>query len=274
MGWAVSESQFSLSASIDADFDDSDPGGSLAACAPSLAASFFGGLAKGILLGAATLAVMAVLPEAVAIGAAIGLAALGVAGAVKLWQNWGQMTPKQKANSAGEILGGLAVGGAAGLARGAVGEEAALVSEVGDSVESPALEAGPPVITGPTLRPGLADKWLTPNGQPLWPPNDGFAEPPVSDTLMPDGPNAIIDRYGGPGGTYFSPVGTPFKNRALPYDPMTIAPIRYQVLKPLPVSRGTAAEWFDQPGGGSQFMTEKSASELVDEEYLKELPPE
>jgi hypothetical protein len=44
---------------------------------------------------------------------------------------------------------------------------------------------------------------------------------------------------------------------------------RYEVLKALVVRSGTIAPWFDQPGGGIQYKTEKSVQQLIDEGYLR-----
>ncbi len=62
-------------------------------------------------------------------------------------------------------------------------------------------------------RPGLARKWLLPDGQPRYPDNAGFSGAPVL-LMLP--PGLLIDRFGEPGGRFFSPKGASFKARALP----------------------------------------------------------
>ena len=89
-----------------------------------------------------------------------------------------------------------------------------------------------------------------------------------------------LDRYGDEIGSFLSPQGTPYDQRALPLDTDTNSITAYVVIKELPVKSGETASWFGQPGGGKQFMTtnpitgtgEKVSIEwLRDEEYIKEL---
>ena len=44
---------------------------------------------------------------------------------------------------------------------------------------------------------------------------------------------------------------------------------RYEVVRPLRVAAGKAAPWFDQPGGGMQYKTERPIQVLIDTGYLK-----
>lgn len=81
-----------------------------------------------------------------------------------------------------------------------------------------------------------------------------------------------------------APAGTPIEMRAiLPTTPDALR--SYEVVKPLPVLSGNASPWFDQVGGGMQFVSPKnglaslsidkdffSIDYLVEDGYLKRLP--
>jgi len=118
-------------------------------------------------------------------------------------------------------------------------------------------------------RADLSDQWLDADGRYRFPPDDGFQSPPREVTLAP---GTVIDRYGLPGGRFPSPAGTSYEARALPYDKSKMPYYRYEVLKPLPAKAGEAVPWFDQPGGGVQYMLERPVQQLVAEGYLKEVP--
>ena len=104
----------------------------------------------------------------------------------------------------------------------------------------------------------------------IYPLNDGFVGK-IEDVILSPGDN-LIDRYGGLFGHYFSPENTPFEARALPSTSNDLSIYhKYRVLRPLPVKMGTIAGWFDQPGGGIQYKTEKTVFDLLDEVYIKEI---
>ena len=46
----------------------------------------------------------------------------------------------------------------------------------------------------------------------------------------------------------------------------------YNVLKQIQVQSGTAMPWFDQPGGGTQFLLPDSISNLQKDGYLEIFP--
>jgi hypothetical protein len=141
-------------------------------------------------------------------------------------------------------------------------------------VVAAAAAAELPVAPAPdrpaNARADLAARWLDANGRYRFPPDDGFAAAPRAETLAP---GTLIDRYGQPGGRFLAPAGTAYEARALPYDKAKMDYYRYEVLKPLPVKAGAAAPWFDQPGGGTQYMTEKPVLQLIADGSLRELPP-
>ena len=116
-------------------------------------------------------------------------------------------------------------------------------------------------------RADLDSRWIDTNGRYIFPPNDGFSTPAVDMTLVP---GTQIDRYGQPGGRFLAPTGTPYEARALPYDKTKMDYYRYEVLKPLLVKAGMITPWFDQPGGGVQYKSDKPVQQLIDEGYLRE----
>jgi hypothetical protein len=97
----------------------------------------------------------------------------------------------------------------------------------------------------------------------------GFWGAPVQDTLSP---GTVISRYGGEGGTYASPAGTPFSARALPPAQEALGESLYTVTQPLDVDAGIAA-WWQGGGGGIQYRLPASVSELLESGFLKRLGP-
>ncbi|MDP0930343.1 TNT domain-containing protein, partial [Paracoccus onubensis] len=152
-----------------------------------------------------------------------------------------------------------------GKGEGAVGEEIPIVRRVERKV---------PPNRQPFHRKDLGDEWYDPEtGGLRWPPNDGFADTPVNDTLLP---KTRIDRYSArtgelDTGSFLSPEGASFDSRALPYDPATQTYSVYEVVKPLSVESGAAAPWFGTPGGAIQYKTGPSVGDLVKDGYLKQI---
>ncbi|QBH01641.1 DUF4237 domain-containing protein [Xanthomonas oryzae] len=116
------------------------------------------------------------------------------------------------------------------------------------------------------------DNFKKPDGTWDWPKDLGFAEPPTRGTL-PVGTK--LDRYGDPNGSFLSPKGTPYDQRALAPGSRGGGYYQYEVVKPLPVIQGKIAPAFDQPGGGTQILpglTERvNVNWLLDKGYLKEV---
>lgn len=122
----------------------------------------------------------------------------------------------------------------------------------------------------PDLRPNLNPRWVSATGELLLPAHDGFARQPAPVVLPP---GMLIDRFGSDRGTFFSPSGASFAGRALP-NVCTARPYTtYEVLRPVLAWTGTAAPWFDEPGGATQFKTDASAAWLVADGTLRPLPP-
>jgi RHS repeat-associated protein len=103
-----------------------------------------------------------------------------------------------------------------------------------------------------------------------WPPNRGFLGDPVQTTLKV---GTRIDRYGYPGGTFVSPAGTPFPERALLPSTINSPYNLYEVTQPLEVRAGTVASWFGYGGGGIQYELPQSVADLIEQGFLKRVGP-
>jgi len=114
------------------------------------------------------------------------------------------------------------------------------------------------------------DQFKKADGSWDWPKELGFSGNPIKNTL-PVGTK--LDRYGGPEGSFLSPQGVPFDQRALAPGSRAGGYYQYEVLKPLPVVQGEIAPAFGQPGGGTQILPDLSerfnVDRLVKEGYLR-----
>ena len=104
--------------------------------------------------------------------------------------------------------------------------------------------------------------WFDEQGNPIWPPNRGFDGEPTSIILPP---GTRVDRFGYPGGTFVSPEGVPYTNRALAPGTENKPYKIYEVLKPVEVQSGPIKPWFDERGGGVQWEFDKSVADLLDD---------
>ncbi|WP_214412851.1 TNT domain-containing protein [Sphaerisporangium fuscum] len=130
-----------------------------------------------------------------------------------------------------------------------------------------------------------------------FPPDDGFAHAGGFPNAKPvlEGYNleagTEVDRFGGEGGAFLSPVGTPYSQRAIPPSNLdTFAPQYpcnyhvYRVARSFAVDVGPIAPAFQQPGGGRQYhllskyfvdapkgRREASVAFLVEQGYLQRL---
>jgi hypothetical protein len=135
----------------------------------------------------------------------------------------------------------------------------------------PSGRAGDTIKTAPTpiISKTLAPNWLDPKtGQPIWPNNNGFTNPPVEE-MLPKGD--LVDRYGAPTGRFLSPINTPYVERSLPYikssDPYHV----YIVTKSFGVEAGPTQPWFGEAGGALQFMTFTPIKSLLAAHELREV---
>lgn len=134
------------------------------------------------------------------------------------------------------------------------------------SCAAPPQPASSPAPWPDYLRRDLVPRWISAAGVVSWPPDDGCAAAPVSETLRP---GTLIDRFGRDGGSFFSPKGESFAARAVPYVCRQMDYWVYQVTAPLPVKSCKAAPWFGSNGGATQYETERSAAGLVANGSLK-----
>ena len=107
------------------------------------------------------------------------------------------------------------------------------------------------------------DKFKKQDGTWDWPENSGFAGPHVEATL-PVGTR--LDRYGKPKGSFLSPVGTPYEQRALAPGSRADGYHEYEVIKPLPVIQGKISPAFGESGGGTQILP--NLPDKVDVQWL------
>ncbi len=124
---------------------------------------------------------------------------------------------------------------------------------------------GPP----PVLRRDLPVTFVKTPGQILWPPNNGFAPATLPVVIQP---GALIDRYGDGAGRFFSPKGTGYADRALPYVCRGYVYHTYRVMQPLQATVGTATPWFGEPGGAVQVMTDRCVDQLVTAGVIEVVP--
>lgn len=103
--------------------------------------------------------------------------------------------------------------------------------------------------------------------QLYYPPNQGFKGKPVYVTLEP---GTYLDRFGGPEGRYVSPSGTPSHQLSLPFDKAGVLPRTYEVIRPIPgVQSGITSPWFDQIGGGTQYLLPESIQYYIKHYFMR-----
>jgi Tuberculosis necrotizing toxin len=117
------------------------------------------------------------------------------------------------------------------------------------------------------------------SGAFVYPTQNGFAlstagAPIAANTTLERG--TLLDRFGSEYGTFMSPAGAPYAQRALPPTNLDAAPGSaypynyhvYEVLRPFIVLAGPIAPWFGQMGMGVQFQLTVSVGTLVDQGIL------
>ncbi|MFD0671934.1 TNT domain-containing protein [Cohnella sp. GCM10027633] len=120
----------------------------------------------------------------------------------------------------------------------------------------------------------VADKsFLNSQGRIDWDahaPNGGYVTGTrVDGARLEEG--TLIDRYGNERGSYTSPLGTGYGERALPYVENSNAYHQYKVVKPIDdVSMGEIAPAFKQSGGGIQYELPNSIEYLKSKGYLED----
>jgi hypothetical protein len=104
-------------------------------------------------------------------------------------------------------------------------------------------------------------------GKYVFPPYNGFAVGPYDRPIIHVQnllPGARIDRYGAETGAFLAPFGAAYGSRAIPPSNLgnngafTCNYHAYRVLKRFGVLAGPAAPWFAQPGGGIQYVLDRT----------------
>ncbi|WP_075679703.1 TNT domain-containing protein [Roseburia sp. 831b] len=101
-----------------------------------------------------------------------------------------------------------------------------------------------------------------------WPQNDGFASKPIDEVLQP---GTRIDRYGSDFGSFTSPEGIPYEMRAVAPETDLKPYSVFEVVEPINVKAGEIAPWFDEPGGGIQYLLPDTVDELLDAGILRRI---
>ena len=81
-------------------------------------------------------------------------------------------------------------------------------------------------------------------------------------------PGTLIDRYGGSGGKYFSPAGTPLEMRSLSPKANTSIYSTFVVLKPFEVEMGIVAPAYGHKGYGIQYRSPVSVRALLNHNII------
>lgn len=96
---------------------------------------------------------------------------------------------------------------------------------------------------------------------------DGFLNGEYKKSVLL--PGTKINRIGSnPTGRYFSPEGATFGEKALPPFMKLQPNSDYIVLKEIPTKEGIVAPWFDEPGLGTQYLTDLTIDELEKGGYV------
>ena len=107
-------------------------------------------------------------------------------------------------------------------------------------------------------------------GEIEWPPNNGAVEGSNETVVLEAG--SQIDRYGSEDGYFTAATDTPYEQRSCAPGSDQKPYHQYEVLKPIEgVEKGITAPWFDEPGGGVQYMMPSSIEELVNQGFLKRI---
>jgi hypothetical protein len=91
-----------------------------------------------------------------------------------------------------------------------------------------------------------------------------------------------LDRFGSEGGTFVSPKGAPYMQRALPPQNLDTPPNDpsfpynyhvYAVAEEFVVLSGPIAAWFGQPGQGTQYEMNSNITTLISGGFLTRVDP-
>ena len=105
-------------------------------------------------------------------------------------------------------------------------------------------------------------------GKIKWPTNDGFVNIPTNEILQA---GTRLDRYGSDFGSFTSPEGVPYKMRSVvpgtDLEPYSV----FEVVKPIEVKSGQIAPWFDEPGGGIQYLMPQTIEDLLNAGIIRRI---
>lgn len=130
------------------------------------------------------------------------------------------------------------------------------------------------------------EKWTVDPSDPdsfwIYPEHNGFAtdhggNPIMENTTLRVGQR--LDRFGLEGGRFLTEFGAPYHERALPPSNLfapedSIVPHNYhvyEVVREFDALSGPITAWFEQPGLGTQILTESSVSSLLEDGFLRRL---
>lgn len=121
----------------------------------------------------------------------------------------------------------------------------------------------------------LATWFNTTSGYFNYPPLNGFqldtTGKPIEGTVTFTN-GTLLDRFGSEYGTFVSPAGAPYMQRALPPSNLDTSPSApeypynyhvYRVVKPFDALSGPIAAWFGQPGQGVQYQLSTNINGLL-----------
>ncbi|KIM78525.1 hypothetical protein PILCRDRAFT_824429 [Piloderma croceum F 1598] len=125
-------------------------------------------------------------------------------------------------------------------------------------------------------------KWYNDTAQSyIYPPQNGFQLNTAGQPIEGNQTLAVgmrLDRFGSEYGSFLSPAGAPYSQRALPpsnLDAPTSIPSYpynyhvYEVVQQFTVLSGPIAGWFGQPGQGTQYQTYENVMTLISGGLLK-----
>ncbi|KAG5922999.1 hypothetical protein E4U61_004582 [Claviceps capensis] len=132
------------------------------------------------------------------------------------------------------------------------------------------------------LCPGeFLEKWTRKDGRFIYPLENGFQLDSHKHAIKQTAvlcPGTLVDRFGGEQGSFLAPAGMHYEARSIP--PLSLVadkgPNRspfnyhvYMVLKPMHVTAGCIAPWFEQPGLGVQYLINGSVTAAIQEGFLR-----
>jgi hypothetical protein len=184
------------------------------------------------------------------------------------WEEWSSQGKNYKNSTGLDIAANAARSGLAGGTLGVSEIAIGLINYAQDGDADAFQQHIGGVAAGNLVATGAIKLGQTLKGT-KYPPNKGFSGEPILTNLER---GTIIDRYGGEGGRFVAPKGTPVSERSLPHGAESGPLSTYEVIVSIDyVWEGKTAPWFGQPGGGTQYLLPKDIRNLLFDKALKEL---